>query len=68
MKQPSKPHPSLEKHLLAADQSLPMAMPILRKKTVFSPEKVCEYMAAVLTGSLVMADEKPPVALVGRAK
>lgn len=68
MNQPKKPHPSLEKTLLSGDQSLPIAMPILRKKTIFSPEKVCAYMAAVLTGDLVMADEKPPAVLVGRKK
>lgn len=68
MNQPKKPHPSLEKTLLSGDQSLPMALPILRKKTVFDPQRVCSYMSAVLTGELVMADEKPPVVLQGRKK
>lgn len=60
MNTPSKPHPALLKASLSGDQGLPMAMPILRKKTVFDPQRVCSYMAAVLTGEIRLEDEKPP--------
>lgn len=68
MKQPTKPHPSLEKTLLSGDQVFAPPVPILRKKTVFDPQRVCAYMSAVLTGELVMADEKPPVVIDGGKK
>ncbi|MBU3637371.1 hypothetical protein [Polynucleobacter sp. es-MAR-4] len=68
MNAPKKPHPSQQSMPLSGDQGLPMVMPILRKKTVFDPQRVCAYMAAVLTGELVMADEQPPAVLQGRKK
>ena len=68
MNTPKKPYPALLKDALATEDGLQVAMPIVKKKTVFSPEKVCSYMAAVLTGSLVLVEEKPPVVLQGRAK
>lgn len=63
MKHPKKLHPSQQERALRGDSTLPMAIPIVKPKTVFSPEKVCAYMSAVLLDEIVMGEQKPPIQL-----
>jgi hypothetical protein len=58
--QPKKPHPASPEASLGGDQAFKPPVPIERKKTIFSPEKVCAYMSAVLLEEIVLT-EKPPV-------
>ena len=68
MNTPKKPHPALLKASLCADHVFAPPVPIVKPKVIYNADLVCAYIAAVLTDSLVLTEEKPPVVLQGRVK